>query len=84
MAEAMHWVSRVTVIGLVVVVLTVAGEWADDRFGTTFLHPTGLILGLAAGGYHLYSIAQESAAKNQKPPSGGPTKTSSQNKTPQD
>lgn len=43
--EAMGWVARITAIGLTMFLPGVAGTWLDDRLGTAFLGPAGLIFG---------------------------------------
>ena len=63
MAEAMNWVSRITVIGVEMVLFGIAGQWADQRFHTTFLRPIGFLLGLTVAGYHLFAIVQRANRK---------------------
>lgn len=46
--EAMAWVSRIMAIGLTMFLPGVAGGWLDERMGTRFLGPSGLVLGLGA------------------------------------
>ncbi len=45
--EAMTWVSRIVAVGLTMFLPGVAGGWLDARFGTGFLGPLGIALGLA-------------------------------------
>jgi len=47
--EALTWASRIIAVGLVMFLPAVAGNWADARFGTAFLGPTGLVVGFVVG-----------------------------------
>lgn len=44
----MVWVSRITAIGLVMFLPSVAGGWLDTRLGTSFFGLVGLALGFSA------------------------------------
>lgn len=52
-AEAMRWVSRITSVALEMLVPGLIGNWLDQRWGTSFLAPTGFAFGLVAATYHL-------------------------------
>jgi hypothetical protein len=56
MAVAMEWVSRITVVGGVMVVPGLIGHWFDGRLGTRFLAPAGFLLGVCAGMWHLLAV----------------------------
>jgi hypothetical protein len=47
--EALAWASRLIAVGLAMFLPTVAGGWADARFGTRFLAPAGLVVGFVTG-----------------------------------
>lgn len=46
--EAMVWVSRIMAIGLSMFLPGVAGGWADERLGTSFLGPLGFVVGFGS------------------------------------
>jgi hypothetical protein len=48
MAIAMEWVSRITVVALVMVLPGLAGDWLDHRWGTRFLALVGFGFGVCA------------------------------------
>jgi hypothetical protein len=56
MAVAAEWVSRITAIAVEIVVLIWLGRWLDNRFGTAYWAPIGLVLGPVVGFWHLLSI----------------------------
>ena len=47
--EALAWASRVIAAGVAMALPAIAGRWADDRLGTHFLAPIGLVVGFVAG-----------------------------------
>jgi Na+/proline symporter len=47
--EAMTWAARIIAIGVAMFLPAVAGGWLDDRIGTSFLAPLGLIAGFVVG-----------------------------------
>jgi uncharacterized protein YqgC (DUF456 family) len=55
-AIAVHWVSRIMAVALIMVVPGVAGQWLDEKWGTGFLAPLGFVFGLVAGIYQLLVI----------------------------
>lgn len=69
----MQWVSRITTIGIEMVLFGILGRWADQRMGTSLLGPLGFLLGFLIGGYHLlrltaapskHSSADDTSTKN--------------------
>ena len=46
--EGIAWASRIIAIGLAMFLPGVIGGWLDARWGTRFLGPAGLVLGLAS------------------------------------
>lgn len=58
MAIAMEWVSRITVVGLEMVLPGVAGQWLDQRYGTSFLALLGFAIGLTLALWHLIIMTQ--------------------------
>lgn len=60
----MTWASRATTIALEMVLPGLAGQWADERFGTSFLTLTGFGLGLTLALWHLIGLAR--AAEKQR------------------
>jgi len=53
MADAIEWVSRITVIALEMVLPGIVGQWLDKRYGLNFLALIGFAFGLTAGMWHL-------------------------------
>ena len=49
----MQWVSRITAVGLEMVLPGLAGQWLDDRLGTSFLALVGFAGGICLGIWHL-------------------------------
>jgi hypothetical protein len=72
MAVAMEWVSRITVVGGVMVVPGLIGHFADGRLGTRFLAPVGFLLGVCAGMWHLLAVT--GVLKPKRPGSGTPSR----------
>ena len=65
--EAMRWVSVVTAFGLELALPAGAGYWLDQRFGTVpWLSVCGLLLGLVAGTYHLYSAVKSQSDESKR------------------
>ena len=62
-AEAMHWVSRITVIALEMVLPGIGGQWLDRQGGSHWMGPTGFLFGITVGMFHLVAISRESAKK---------------------
>ena len=53
----MQWVSRITTVGLMMVLPTLGGRWLDERRGTNYWALIGLVLGLTIGMWQLLQIA---------------------------
>lgn len=64
-AEAMHWVSRITTVGLMMVLPAVGGRWLDERRGTEHWALVGLVFGLVVGLWQLVQIA--GGSKRRRP-----------------
>ncbi|MFM7042588.1 MAG: hypothetical protein ACKO35_10435 [Planctomycetaceae bacterium] len=47
--EALAWASRIIAAGVAMALPAIAGRWADDRLGSRFLAPIGLVVGFVAG-----------------------------------
>lgn len=47
--EALAWASRIIAAGVAMMLPVIAGRWADDRLGSRFLAPIGLVVGFVAG-----------------------------------
>lgn len=52
-AIAYGWVAKVTTVVGEMVLLGIGGSWLDQRWGTKFLAPVGLMLGVSLGLWHL-------------------------------
>lgn len=72
-AEALAWVSRITSVGLLMVLPILGGRWMDERWQTRFGSQVGLVLGLTLGLLQLWGIAREGRSK--RPPPGGGRQT---------
>lgn len=53
MAIALEWVARIIAIGFEMVLPGLAGQWLDQRFGTSYLAIGGFVFGVVAGIWHL-------------------------------
>ena len=66
-ADAMQWVSRITSVGLMMVLPIWGGGKLDERLGTQYWALIGLVVGLAIGMWQIVMIAvaakQRDAAK---------------------
>ena len=49
MALAVEWVGRITAVALLMVMPGLAGQWADSRFGLSFLSLLGFGIGFIIG-----------------------------------
>lgn len=65
MAEALNWVSRISSLGVMMVLPILGGRWLDNRYGTSYWGMLGLVLGLAIGAWQIALIA--GVAKRRKP-----------------
>lgn len=63
-AEAMQWVSRITTVGLMMVLPAIGGRWLDERRGTSYWALIGLVLGLTVGLWQLLQIAGGKPRRN--------------------
>lgn len=70
----MNWVSRITTVGLMMVLPALGGRWLDDRRGTNHWALIGLVFGLAVGLWQLLQIA--GGDKRRRNPSSSKTTTS--------
>jgi hypothetical protein len=52
-ADAVEWVSRLTVVALEMVLPGLAGQWLDEYYGFGFLALLGFALGITGGIWHL-------------------------------
>ena len=55
-ARALDWVSQITTVGFVMALPPIAGDWLDDRWGTTYWAPAGVIVGVTVGMWYLLRI----------------------------
>ena len=66
MALAMSWVSRIIAAVLVMVLPGLAGQWLDQRLGTTVLALAGFAFGLIGGVFYLLAITKASEKQSSK------------------
>jgi hypothetical protein len=64
----MQWAARITAVALEMVLPGVAGQWLDDRLGTSFFALMGFAVGVPAGVWHLLVMTKASTQKKQKSP----------------
>jgi len=57
---AMEWVSRIMAVALEMVLPGLAGQWLDQRWGTSFLALLGFAFGLTVAIWHLLVFANQS------------------------
>src|SRR5215471_11082121 len=58
LAVAMEWVSRITTVVAEMVLPGLAGQWLDNRWGTTFIALIGFSLGLTAWIPHFVAMTR--------------------------
>ena len=58
MAVAVEWVAKITTIAFEFFLPGLAGQWADQRWGTKFLGLFGLTIGLVLGLWHLLKMTR--------------------------
>lgn len=59
MALAMEWVTKITTVGLEMVLPGVGGAYLDKYFHTSFLALLGFGLGLTVGIWHLLQMSKQ-------------------------
>jgi hypothetical protein len=71
--EALAWVSRITTVGLMMVLPALGGNWLDGRLGTRYWIVVGLIAGVTIGLWQVLQIAgsgpgrRRNATPNRRP-----------------
>ena len=74
LAVAMEWTSRITTISLEMFIPALAGNWLDERLGTSHvLLIVGMILGFAIGLWSLIKLTQPPGPDRHT--DGDPTKS---------
>lgn len=69
-AEAMDWSGRIIAIALQMILPGLAGHWLDERNGTGYWMPIGLVLGLVTAVWQLIMLVQRVSLKSGKSSSG--------------
>jgi hypothetical protein len=59
MAEAMAWVSKITTVGLEMVIPGILGSWLDNRFELHFLGLLGFLIGVPLAMWHLILMTKQ-------------------------
>jgi hypothetical protein len=72
MAMALEWVARIVAVGLEMVLPGLAGQWLDQRWGTSYMAFLGFTFGIVVGIWHLIAMT--------RPPS--PPRRSGQDQSP--
>jgi hypothetical protein len=60
MAEALRWVSRITTVGLMMLLPILGGRKLDEMRGTGYWGSIGLVVGLLLGAWQLRQIVVDS------------------------
>jgi len=58
MALAMEWVSKITTVGLEMVLPAIGGAYLDRRWGTQYWALVGLGVGFSVGMWHLLQMTK--------------------------
>jgi hypothetical protein len=66
MALAMEWVARITAVGIEMVVPGIAGQWLDQRIGTSFIGLVGFAVGVVGGMWHLLLMTQAADRRRER------------------
>jgi hypothetical protein len=59
LALALEWVSKITTVGLEMVLPGVAGAWLDRQWGTSWIALAGFSVGLVVGMWHLLRMVNK-------------------------
>lgn len=62
-AKAYAWVAKVTTVVAEMVLFGVGGNWLDQQWGTSFLTPLGLMIGVSIGLFHLIWMTKSTNSK---------------------
>jgi hypothetical protein len=58
-AVAMEWVTKITTVGLEMVLPAIGGAYLDKRIGTTYWALIGVVLGMTVGMWHLLQMTRK-------------------------
>jgi hypothetical protein len=78
MAEALHWVSRITTVALMMLLPILGGRKLDEMRGTGYWGSIGLVVGLLLGAWQLRQIVVDSnraQARSRSTTTATPPKT---------
>ena len=70
-AVAMEWVTKITTVGLEMMLPAVGGGYLDRRFGTTYWTLLGLVVGVTTGIWHLLLMTRQKQNRNGSQESNG-------------
>ncbi len=59
LAAAMEWVTKITTVGLEMVLPAIGGAYLDKRIGTTYWALVGVVLGMVVGMWHLLQMTRK-------------------------
>lgn len=65
LAVAVEWVAKITTIAFEFFLPGLAGQWADQRWGTKFLGLLGFGVGLTLGLWHLLKMTNTAGPKSK-------------------
>jgi F0F1-type ATP synthase assembly protein I len=69
----MEWVTKITTVGLEMVLPAVGGAYLDKRLGTTYWTLVGVVLGFTVGMWHLLQMTKAKVGGNHNQESNGDT-----------
>lgn len=64
--RGLEWSAKITVVGLEMVLPGIAGQWMDQRLGTSFLGTCGFVLGLVGSFYHLLRMTTSDLKRHER------------------
>ena len=76
LALAMEWVTKITAVGLEMVLPAIGGAYLDKRIGSTYWALIGVTLGMVVGMWHLLQMTRKKDGEtgSGKRTRGGPSR----------
>jgi hypothetical protein len=64
--RAMEWVTKITTVGLEMMLPALGGGWLDKRLGTNYWALVGVVLGVTLGIWHLLLMTRATGAGSNR------------------